>query len=166
MTAERSRTDDLSRWIIPARGEEQIVRVEAPVDIPGWGERPWANLRPLTHEEALRRESIGWREEYAAVDAGGATLPATDTALVRQVCDHWALAQFDYEHCVLSYCLPRYLPDGTVEPVRGNGRDWGQSREVFRRLPPALAQWLRAAIDEVNRRTPVDAEVLAQAKKR
>ncbi|MFQ6133601.1 MAG: hypothetical protein ACE5R4_16290 [Armatimonadota bacterium] len=160
LDAEELTGEEWADWVIPRVGEEAVCTRRAPVDIPGWEERPWVKLRPLTHEEELRRRAVGWQDEYE-VDA-----ETGEPVLLRQKCDEWALACYDYQHCVVEYCLPRCAADGSVEPVKGNGRDWNRSVEVFRHLPARLARWLHAAIEEVNRRRPQDLEVLDLAKKR
>jgi len=150
---------ELADWVIPRVGEAAACTRWAPVDIPEWPQQPWVKLRPLSHEEQLRRQSIGWQRDYE-VDA-----ETGEPLLLRESCDQWAMACFDYQHCVVAYCLPRYCEDGSIERVEGNGRDWARSADVFRSLPPGLAAWLEAAIAEVNRWRPQDLDALRRAKK-
>jgi hypothetical protein len=151
---------DLADWIIPPPSAETANVVTAPITVPGWEEPPWVKLRPLTYEEDMRRQSIGWYEEYELPADG---CPA-EVIRVRQWCDRWALAEFDFRHCVLDFRLPELAADGTVSAARFVPGQPSRNVEVLKRLPPALSEWLAAAIARVNRRRPEDAPALADAK--
>lgn len=165
MSANNDCTDDrlaqLADWIIPPPSAQTATVVSAPIEIPGWEERPWVKVRPLTYEEEMRRQSIGWYEEYEVPGEG----PADGPISVRQWCDQWALAEFDYRHCVVDFRLPELGPDGTVRAVEAAPHDPSRNVEVLKRLPPALREWLNATIGRVNRRRPEDARVLGETKK-
>jgi len=134
-------------WVIPAEGGERARRFEAPVDIEGWAERPWVRLRPLSAREALRRESLGLREELQ-------TGPDGDVRAVRRSYDLEAMVGYELECCVVDYALPLADADGSVRYTRAAD---GVGGELLDRLPTRLADWLAKCLDEVNLRRPEDA---------
>ncbi|MHB8996918.1 MAG: hypothetical protein ACYC63_16870 [Armatimonadota bacterium] len=73
-------------------GERQVQRYEAPVDLPGWREKPWVAVRALTEAEALERESLGLIEEYEVVARG----LAEPELRVRRVYDLVAMAEYEW----------------------------------------------------------------------
>jgi len=159
--------EDVREWAVPAAVARDVRRIEAPVDIPGWTERPWVELRPLTDEEMLRRESIGVYEEYEAprVDPDLHHLRlAEDRPVIRRRYDLWAMAEFDYRHCLVDFCLAVAVGDGSYRQARP-AREKEADLALLRRLPPRLATWLAEAIQSVNRRSAEEAELLEKAKK-
>ena len=160
-------SEDVREWAIPSAVQRDVMRAEAPVDVPGWTERPWVQLRPLTDEEMLRRESVGVYEEYDAPlvdpDLHNARLPDRQ-AVIRRRYDLWAMAEFDYRHCVVDFCLPLVAEDGSCRQAKPRGEPEADL-DLFRRLPPRLATWLAEAIQRVNRRLPAEVELLSLAKK-
>jgi len=152
------RSNDLSAWVISAAGTQVTRRFTASVEIPGWEEPPWVLLRPLTAREALRRESIGTRDEY---EVG----PDGEAALVRRAYDLAAMTDFDLGHCLVDFLLPVRDADGEIRPARRREHGLDADGGLLDRLPPALSGWLREAIETVNMRRPEDAAILRDAKK-
>ena len=145
-------------WVIAAAGEQVTRKFVAPDGVEGWQERPWVTLRPLTAREALRRESIGVRDEYQ-VGADG------ETTLVRRTYDLEAMAELDLGCCLVDFLLPVRDDDGALRAVRMSDGEPGAGGSLLDRLPPALATWLLEAIESVNMRRPEDATVVSEAKK-
>ncbi len=155
---ERDEDRELTAWIISAAGEEVARTFTAPVEMPGWEERPWVKLRPLTAREALRRESLGLRDEYQVGPDG-------QTTLIRRSYDREAMAELDLRCCLVDFLLPVRGEDGGVQAARmGDGR-LAPDGSLLDRLPPALAAWLLESIEAVNMRRPEDAAILGDAKK-
>ncbi len=151
-------TDDkeLWAWIISAAGPHCGRRLEAPIELPGWDDPPWVEVRPLSQRERLERESLGVYDEYH-LDANG------DVARVVRRYDQVAMARYDYEHCLVAFCLPREETPGEIAPWRKpEVLDGGELAGV---LPPALAEWLSQLIDQVNLRRPPDQKLRAEVKK-
>jgi len=181
---ERNEDRELSAWIISAAGEEVARTFTAPVQMPGWEERPWVKLRPLTAREALRRESLGLRDEYQVGPDG-------QTTLVRRSYDREAMAELDLRCCLVDFLLPVRDEGGQVQAARmGDARNGPKTPQdgigglearptggcetgsklasdgsLLDRLPPALAAWLSERIEAVNMRRPEDAAILGDAKK-
>jgi len=145
-------------WTIAAAGEDTNRLFDAPVELPGCDGRPWVVLRPLTAREALRRESLGLREE---LELG----PDGTTRAVRRLYDHAAMIEFEIERCVVEYALPVAAEGGEVRLVRKTDGVGALGGDLLDRLPARLMDWLMRCLDEVNMRRPEDAEVLAEAKK-
>lgn len=160
-------SEDVREWAIPSAVQRDAERLDAPVDVPGWSERPWVELRPLTDEEMLRRESLGVYEEYDAPlvdpELHNARLPERQPVIRRRY-DLWAMAEFDYRHCVVDFCLPVAAEDGSYRQAKPTGGPEADL-SLFRRLPPRLATWLAEAIQRVNRRLATEVELLGLAKK-
>lgn len=155
---EHAEEPDLEAWVISAAGQDVTRRFTAPVDIAGWQERPWVKLRPLTAREALRRQSLGTREEYE-------TGPHGETTLVRRSYNLEAMTEFDLRCCLVDFLLPVRDEDGSIKPAC-LGDEWLPEHGVLLdRLPPGLADWLLSAIEAVNMRRPEDAAILSDAKK-
>lgn len=134
-------------WVIAAAGAETQRRFEAPVEIEGWSERPWVELRPLTAREALQRESLGLREELEGETSGGATV-------VRRRYDLEAMVAYELRRCVVDYALPVAEESGRVRCARAAD---GLEGELLDRLPTRLMDWLARCLDEINLRRPEDA---------
>lgn len=148
----------LQAWIIRAAGRNCERVFPAPVEIEGWEQRPWVKLRPLTDYEALQRESVGVYDEYV-LDSDGAI-----ERVVRRY-DRAAMTRYDYEHCLMDFCLPRENEDGQIvswQPTEGAEVD---ADYLLQTVPPALAEWLEAALDEVNMRRVADQQLLGAVKK-
>jgi hypothetical protein len=90
---------ELGDW---CSGGREVERFEAPVELPGWSERPWVEVRALTEAEALERESLGLIEEYEVV-AHGLGEPELR---VRRVYDLVAMAEYEWGKCLVDWCLP------------------------------------------------------------
>ncbi len=156
----------LEEWTVPAATARDVVELAVPVDVPGWEERPWVKLRPLTDEEALRRESVGVYEEYCAptVDEDLYGAVVEEGPVIRRRYDLWAMAEFDYRHCLVDFRLPERTEEGSFREVRLS-RNWDDNLAFLRRLPPRLAEWLGEMIAAVNLRTPEATRLLLKAKK-
>ncbi len=61
---------DETQWVVVAASRGQSVRFRAPVEIGEVPEGVWVEVRPLTHREALERESLGAYEEYELAESG------------------------------------------------------------------------------------------------
>jgi hypothetical protein len=85
-----------------ASGTMGVERFEAPVELPGWSERPWVAVRALTEAEALERESLGLIEEYEVVARG----LGEPELRVRRVYDLVAMAEYEWGKCLVDWCLP------------------------------------------------------------
>ena len=70
---------------------------------------------------------------------------------------------YDYDHCLVDFCLPRKNSDGEIFPWRKP--DGFRAEELLDSLPPALAQWLDHLIEQVNMRDPAGERVLHAVKK-
>jgi len=151
-----SEGDKLAAWIISAAGPDCTHRCEAPVEVPGWEEPPWVELRPLTEREQLERESLGVRDEYH-LDSSG----YVDN--IERHYDLAAMAGYDYEHCLMDFCLPRENDDGEIVPW--HKPDDFRAEQLLDSLPPALAQWLNQLIEQVNMRDAAGERVLQAVKK-
>lgn len=144
------RARDRSGWIIGESGSEAERRFEAPVEIDGWDERPWIRLRPLTAREALRRESLGLREELEPGADGSARA-------IRRRYDLEAMVAYELECCLVDYALPVLGPDGVVRCARREEGPGALGGELLDRMPTRLADWLAQCLDEINLRRPEDA---------
>lgn len=145
----------LDAWIIGAVGPDSVRRFAAPVAVPEWDSPPWVELRPLTSPECLQRESLGLYDEYH-FDANGGI-----ERVVRRY-DVAAMIRYDLEHCVVDFCLPRQSETG--QPIAWHKSEQS-TEQLLDKLPPALAEWLRDALDEVNLRRLADQELLGAVKK-
>jgi hypothetical protein len=149
-------------WAVCGDGVDEVVLVDAPVLPEGWEQRPWVRLRALTEAEALERESLGLAEEYELVSAG----LQEPQVRVRRTYDLRAMAAYDFEHCVVEFCLPEAQLDGAlVERRIGPGAKPGAKAECLGRMQPALAAWLREAIERINWRLPEQRAEVEVAKK-
>jgi len=151
-----SERDELVAWIISAAGEDCTHRFAAPVEVPGWDESPWVELRPLTQHEELERESRGVRDEYHIDDSGY-------VKGIKRRYDLAVMTAYDYDHCLVDFCLPRKNKDGEIVPW--HRPDDFRAEELLDTLPPALAQWLNQLIEQVNMRDPSGQQVLGAVKK-
>ena len=149
---------EVAAWVISAAGEEVTREFRAEADIPGWEEQPWVKLRPLTAREALRRESLGVRDEYEMQDDG-------KTTVVKRSYDLEAMTEFDLGCCLVDFLLPVQGPEGEVRGVRRGDEEFAAGGSLLDRLPPALAAWLVEAIEAVNMRRQQDASSLSDTKK-
>ena len=152
--------DDRQRqaWIIGAAGRDCERVFEASVEIEGWEQRPWVKLRPLTVYETLQRESLGVCDEYHLDNDGSIQ------RVVRRY-DRAVVTRYDYEHCLVDFCLPRENTAGEIvacQPSQDKGID---PDYLLENLPPALAEWLDEALDEVNLRRLADQQLLSAVKK-
>lgn len=152
--------DDRQRqaWIIAAAGRDCERIFEAPVEIEGWEQRPWVKLRPLTAYEALQRESLGVYDEYHLDNDGSIQ------RVVRRY-DRAAVTRYDYEHCLVDFCLPCENAEGEIGPCRPSQDEGIDPEYLLENLPPALAEWLDEALDEVNLRRLPDQQLLSAVKK-
>ncbi len=151
-----SERDKLTAWIISAAGADCTHRCETPVEVPGWEQPPWVELRPLTQREQLEHESLGVRDEYHLDDSGY-------VEGIERRYDLAAMTAYDYEHCLVDFCLPRENADGEIVPW--HKPDDLRAEELLDSLPPALAQWLNQLIEQVNMRDPASQRVLGAVKK-
>ena len=153
---------DIGAW---AAGSGGVRRFEAPVEIPGWQENPWVLVRALTEAEALERESLGLIEEYELV-ARGLEEPELR---VRRVYDLVAMAEYEWERCLVDWCLPEVRPaEGETEPLVVVKRREGERAAdltFLRGMGPCLGAWLKHVLDEVNWRLPEQRAQLEIAKK-
>ena len=99
-----------------ASGVGATQRFEAPVELPGWSERAWIEVRPLTEAEALEQESLGLIEEYELVQRG----LGEPELRVRRVYDLVAMAEYEWGKCVVDWWLPESLPPAPL-PEQGGG---------------------------------------------
>lgn len=148
----------LEAWVIGAAGRDCQRVFEAPVEIPDWEQRPWVKLRPLTAHESLQRESCGIYDEYA-LDSEG-----TIERVVRRY-DRAATTRYDYAHCLVDFCLPRQNAEGQTVCWQPADESEIEADCLLQTLPPALAEWLETALDEVNMRRVVDQQLLSVVKK-
>jgi len=149
-------------WAVSGNGVDGVVLVEAPVAVEGWEGKAWVRLRALAEAEALERESLGLAEEYELV-TGGLAEPAVR---VRRTYDLRVMAEYDFERCVVEFCLPEVQRDGTMAEVRmGPEAEGGEKAEFLGRMQPALAAWLRTEIERVNMRLPEQRASIEVAKK-
>jgi hypothetical protein len=137
-------------WVVAAESGEVTVRFEAPVEIEGWEERPWVEVRALTDAETLEREAIGLWEEYELVSEG---LGEAQVRVTRRY-DLPAMAEYDYAHGVVDFCLPEMTAAGEVRPRRGSEIEASERAELLGRMQPCLSQWVWRAIETINHRTP------------
>lgn len=166
-----------------ASGVGAVRRFWAPVELPGWGERPWVEVRPLTEAEALEQESLGLIEEYELVQRG----LGEPELRVRRVYDLVAMAEYEWGKCLVDWCLPEWKAPGTEVPVWGGAslRDAGTGetagaelvarrktagdeegdRGFLREMRPCLAAWVREVLDLVNWRLPEQRAQIEAAKK-
>jgi len=151
-----SERDKLAAWIISAAGPECTHCFEAPIEVPGWDKPPWVELRALSQREQLERESQGIRDEYHLDDSG-----CVDS--IERNYDLVAVTAYDYEHCLVDFCLPRENDDGEIVPWRKPNNF--RAAQLLDNLPPALAQWLSELIEQVNMRDPTGQQVLGAVKK-
>ncbi len=151
-----SERDKLAAWIISAAGADCTHRFEAPVEVPDWDEPPWVELRPLTEREQLERESLGVRDEYHLDDSGYVDR-------IERRYDLAAMASYDYEHCLVDFCLPRENDNGEIVPWPKP--DDFRPETLLDDLPPVLAEWLSEVIKQVNMRDPAGERVLGAVKK-
>lgn len=142
-------------WMV---GTDEGRVEEAPVEVEGW--RPWVKVRALTEAEALEREGLGLCEEYELVTRG-IEEPWIE---VRRTYDLLAMAEYDFAHCVVDYCLPEMTGEGVVKRL---GAEVGVEErvELLGRMQPCLAGWVRRLIDEVNWRTPEQRATVEMVKK-
>jgi len=148
--------DELAAWIISAAGPDCTHRFQAPVEVPGRQEPPWVELRPLTQREQLERESLGVRDEYHLEDSGYVNS-------IERRYDLVAMTGYDYDRCLVDFCLPRENSDGEIVPWRKP--DDFRAEQLLDSLPPALAQWLNQLIEQINMRDPASERVLRAVKK-
>ncbi len=144
-------------WIIGAVGRNYERVFEAPVEIDGWQQRPWVKVRPLTAYEALQRESLGAYDEYHLDNDGNIQ------RVVRRY-DRAAVTRYDYEHCLVDFCLPREDNEGEVVPYQPSPDKGIDTDYLLDNLPPALADWLDEALDEVNLRCLPDQSPTRQSR--
>ncbi len=147
---------ELWAWIISAAGPDCTRRFEAPIELSGWDDPPWVEVRPLSEREQLERESLGVYDEYH-LNANG------DVERVVRRYDQVATARYDYEHCLVDFCLPRKDAHGEIAPWAKPERL--NADELLAVLPPALAEWLTEVIEQVNLQRPADQKLLAEVKK-
>ncbi len=147
---------ELWAWIISAAGPDCTRRFEAPIRLPGWDRPPWIELRPLSEREQLERESLGVYDEYH-LDPNG------DIERVVRRYDQVAMARYDYEHCLVDFCLPQEETPGEIALWRKPETLSGD--ELLAMLPPALAEWLTEVIEQINLRRPADQKLLSEVKK-
>ena len=151
-----SERDKLAAWIISAAGADCTHRFEVPVEVPGCDEPPWVELRPLTEREQLERESLGVRDEYH-LDSSGYV-----DGIERRY-DLAVMTGYDYDRCIVDFCLPRENDGGEVVPWRKP--DDFRAEQLLDSLPPALAQWLNDLIEQVNMSDPAGQRMLETVKK-
>jgi len=160
-----------------ASGAGATRRFWAPVEVPGWDERPWIEVRPLTEAEALEQESLGLIEEYELVQRG----LSEPELRVRRVYDLVAMAEYEWGKCLVDWCLPALAGPGAELAVRDaeTGETTGTGLVARRRLEgaeegnlkflremgPCLAAWVREALDQVNWRLPEQRAQIEAAKK-
>jgi hypothetical protein len=148
-------------WSIAGHGAKTSVRAEAPVEIPGWEERPWIEVRALTEAENLERESLGLVEEYELVTQG---LGEPQLQVTRRY-DLLAMARYDFEHCVVGFLLPETLAEGQVVERRMEPGEAGEAAELLERMQPLLAEFVWRAIEAVNLRQPEQRAAVELVKK-
>jgi hypothetical protein len=133
------------KWL-QALGTPEGVRFESPAECGP----AWVRLRPLTWREALLREALTCTEEFELDGAG----------VVRRVLrryDAVAGRRFDLCRCLLAGDLPgREAAEAVTEEL---------VERLLDGLPPALAAWLEACLEEINLRRPADRARLETVKK-
>lgn len=148
----------IQAWLkMLAQPEGLIFR--APEDWPGWTDRPWVRLRPLTWREGLLREALACWEEFEIDEA----------SVVRRVIrryDPTAARRFELEHCLTGFCLPLPSAEGQAEPWEPEEINEEVVERLLAELPLPLGGWLEQCLDEVNLRSPQDQELLQAVKKR
>jgi len=113
-------------------------------------------LRPLTQREQLERESRGVRDEYHLDDSGYVD------GIERRY-DLTAMTAYDYDHCLVDFCLPCANDAGEIVPW--HKPDGFRAEQLLDNLPPALAEWLSGVIEQVNMRDIAGQRVLQTVKK-
>jgi hypothetical protein len=147
--------------VVAGHGVELAEVHETPVE--GWdgAEQPWLKVRPLTEVEALERESLGLQEEYL-LESGGLGDPAIR---VRRSYDLVAMAEYDFRHCVVGFCLPELQASGEVVMRRHDDGDEVGNCEFLGRMRPPLSDWVWQVVNAVNHRQAQQHADLEQAKK-
>lgn len=121
----------------------------------------WIEVRALTEEEALERESLGLWEEYLLVSGG----TGEAAVQVRRRYDLRAMAEYDFRHSVVACDLPAPpgLDQGDAEGHREDPE--GRVRLLMAQTPP-LSDWVHEVIAEVNHRLPEQRADIEMAKKK
>jgi len=156
--SEHGPDTDWKPWVLGAVGEDDEQAFSAPVAIPGWNETPWVRLRPLTAREALKRDSLGFRDEYEIGADGQVTG-------IRRTCDFEKMLDFDLDKCVTDYFLPLTTNAGDVRACRCGDQDTPQNSELLDQLSPRMIEWLVECVEAVNMRRPQDQLLMSEAKK-
>lgn len=146
-------------WVISVASPGGTVRFDLPSDAPDDLGGGWIEVRPLSHREALERESLGVYEEYELSDSGRVL------SVVRRY-DFWAMAAYDYSVALVDYCLPERLPSGELGLSRKRETALEESLSLLASMPPALADWVQDGIDAVNLRDSAGRAGMAEAKKK
>jgi hypothetical protein len=154
----------LRGWLLPAAGSDDAEVIEAPIEVPGWSQRPWVKLRPLTYEQELRRQALEWVEEYEAPRLPDGGFGQESGPVIRRRPDVWAMREFCFRHCLLDFLLPREGRDGTIVETRYVAGNWPANLAIIRELPPRLGEWLWSAVEDANRMRWEDREFLEHAK--
>lgn len=156
--SESGQETDWKSWVLCAVGEDDEQTFSAPVTIPGWNETPWVRLRPLTARESLKRDSLGFRDEYEIGADGQVTG-------IRRTCDSEKMLDFDLDKCVTDYLLPLTTTSGDVRACRCGDQYAPQNSELLDHLSPRMLEWLVECVEAVNLRRPQDQLLMSEAKK-
>lgn len=150
---------DNGQWVIAAACPGRAIRFHAPVDSGYPSEDVWIEARALTHQEALERESVGVFEEYELADSGR-------VVFVSRRYDLWAMAEYDYLHALVDFCLPERTADGEVHLRRAADGTPESNIMLLAAMPSRLANWIQDCIDRVNLRDPLGQAAMDEAKKK
>lgn len=156
--SENAQDTDWKAWVLCAVGEDSEQVFSAPVTIPGWDDTPWVRLRPLTVREALKRDSLGIRDEYEIGVDGQVTG-------IRRVCDFEKMLDFDLNKCLTDYLLPLTTVAGNVRACRCGDHDSPRNCELIDQLSPRMLEWLNECVEAINMRRPQDQLLMSEAKK-
>ncbi len=155
-------SNQLNGWFSMAEGADESELAEAPIECDEWEQRPWIRVRPLTDGEAFERESLGVIEEY---DIESNELG--DTAMVcRRYYDLRAMAEYDYQHCIVDFLLPEKHPDGCITLRRANSADPAGNAAFLAHMQPQLSAWVWSIIERINHRQPSQRAAIEGAKKK
>lgn len=148
-------------WMVAVDGVDLAEVFVAPAEGLEDGQEAWVKVRPLTELEVQEREGLGLCEEYLM------SQPALGEPRIRVLrsYDLRAMAEYDFAHCVVDFCLPELGVGGRVNMRRLDPGDPAGNVEFLGRMRPPLSDWVWEAIESVNRRLPEQRAVLEVAKK-
>ena len=151
------RQHHMDGWVIDQRKTENGTRYELPTETAEkcGNHHYYLTLQPLTYAQTLQRESNGIVEWYY--------FDGREPS-VRRTYDLATMAEYDYKHCIIDFCLPTKDKSGTGT-VRMEPDNPAANLAILQKMPPKLAAWVNQCIADVNMRTPDKRQNLEAAKK-